>query len=206
MSSTRAPRPTRHQVVRVMDGGVLLPMRSGYETPSRLAIQPQRSHTTAVVEGVVGAIVFHIWLPGGSDRNGVRIHIVLLFCHIALNRKNDLPTRLQVFGLPLFLEHGRELRVVDIASIHRMVWDESPIQWTIWVYGEIDGPIYHTLVLALCRRRHIGAVLLQLQLDLDAHVFEEALHELHRIHEVTPQARGRRELRFKALGIPGFCQ
>ena len=87
-----------------------------------------------------------------------------------------------------------------------MVWDEPPIQRVIWVQGKIDRPIYHTLVLALCRRRHIRAVLLQLQLDLDAHVFEEALHELHGIHQVTPQARSRRELRLKALGIPGFHQ
>src|SRR5689334_16341805 len=102
-----------------------------------LAIQPQGSHPTAEVEGVVGAIVLHIGLPGARDRDGVRVHIVLLLCHISLNRKNKLPAFLHVLGAPLFLKHGRELRVVDIAPVHRMVGDEPAIQRAIWIRGEI---------------------------------------------------------------------
>src|SRR5262245_38703826 len=43
-----------------------------------LPLQPQGSDPTAVVEGLVGGIVLHIGLPGGSERVGVRVHVVLL--------------------------------------------------------------------------------------------------------------------------------
>src|SRR5262249_32892096 len=85
--------------------------------PRPLPLQPQRSSTTAVVEALVGGIVLHIRLPGGGNHTGVRIHVVLLLGFIALKRKNDLPACLQVLGAPLFLEHGRDLGVVDVASV-----------------------------------------------------------------------------------------
>ena len=88
-----------------------------YAPPVRLAIQPQGGGTTAVVEGLVGGIVLHIRLPGAGHHGGVRVHIVLLLGHIALKLINELLARLQVPGAPLFLEQGRERRVVDIAPV-----------------------------------------------------------------------------------------
>src|SRR6516162_1348640 len=73
-----------------------------------LPLQPQRCNTTAIVEALVGGIVLHIRVPGGGKHTGVRVHVVLLLGLIALKRKNDLPACLQVFGAPLFLEHGRD--------------------------------------------------------------------------------------------------
>ena len=55
------------------------------------------------------------------------------------------------------------------------------------------------------RRGHIGAILLELQLRLDADVFEIALDQLHGIEQVRAIATGDRERRFKALGKPGFA-
>src|SRR4030095_8139811 len=95
---------------------------------------------------------------------------------ILLKRMHDLLAGLQVLDPPLFLEHGRDLGVVNIASVERMVWDISAIRWAIWFPGATGGPIHHALVLALHRRRHIRAVLLKLQLGVDTNVFEEALH------------------------------
>src|SRR5713226_10781135 len=59
-----------------------------------LPVQPQRRGAIAVVEAVVGGKVLHIRLPGGRDRGGVQVHIVLLLCHIPLNVEDELLTRL----------------------------------------------------------------------------------------------------------------
>ena len=53
------------------------------------------------------------------------------------------------------------------------------------------------------RRRHIGAVLLDLQLRLDADVFEVALGQLRGIDEVGgPGQRGNMSWVLKPLGMP----
>src|SRR5262245_20599344 len=57
----------------------------------RLALQPQRGHPTAVVEGLVRSIVLHIRLPGAGHHGGGRVHVVLLLGHITLKLINELP-------------------------------------------------------------------------------------------------------------------
>src|SRR5713101_3124538 len=84
-----------------------------------LALQPQRGHTTAVVKGQVGGKVLHVRLPRAGEHDRDRVHIVLLLGGIALNVEDDFLPRLQVPGAPLFLEHGRELGVVDMAQVVR---------------------------------------------------------------------------------------
>src|SRR5207244_10347084 len=96
---------------------------------------PQGGSTTAVVKGLARGIVLHIWLPGGSNHDGVRVHIVLLLGLIPLELINNSLARLQVLSPPLFFEHGRDLGVVDIAPVERMVWDVPRIQRAIWVPG-----------------------------------------------------------------------
>jgi hypothetical protein len=66
--------------------------------------------------------------------------------------------------------------VVDMAPVLRMVWGEPPVQRAIWLQGETDRTVDHALVLALRRCRYIRAILLELQLHLNADVPEEALH------------------------------
>src|SRR5215475_12642346 len=100
----------------------------GINATGYLAIQPQGGHTTAVVEALVGSIVLHIRLPGGGERVGVRVYIVLLLSLIALKLINDLSACLQVFGTPLCLEHGRDFGVVDMAPVEQMVWVVPCIQ------------------------------------------------------------------------------
>ena len=62
------------------------------------------------------------------------------------------------------------------------------------------------LELALHGGRHVGPVLLGLQLRLDADLFEIALHQLRVIDEVAGEPRRHPELRLKSLGIPRFGQ
>src|SRR5437867_2547180 len=138
-----------------------------YAPPVRLAIQPQGGSATAVIEGLVGGIVLHIRLPGAGHHGGGRVHIVLLLGLIPLKLSNDLLACLQGLGPPLFLEHGRDPGVIDIASVLRLVWNVPAIRRAIWVPGATGGTIHHALVLALRRSRHIRAVLLELQLGFD---------------------------------------
>jgi hypothetical protein len=49
-------------------------------------------------------------------------------------------------------------------------------------------------------------VLLDLEVRLNAHFFEEALHQLRVIDEVATEATGHGQVRLKPLGMPGFCQ
>ena len=65
------------------------------------------------------------------------------------------------------------------------------------------GPMRHALELALDRRRHIGTIFLDLQLHLDANVFEIALHQLHGIEQIAAIAhRWHVSCVLKPLGNP----
>src|SRR5262245_1961776 len=68
------------------------------------------------------------------------------------------------------------------------------------------GAHRQALELALTRGRLIRSILLELQLGLNADLFEIAQHQLRRIDQVTAIATTDRELRLKTLGMPGFCQ
>src|SRR5215471_10112135 len=97
----------------------MLPSPTGRGERDVLAIEPQSSSTTAVVEGEVGGKVLYIGLPRAGDHARVCIHIVLLLCSIALNVEDDFLARPQVLGAPLFFEHGRDLGIVDMAQVVR---------------------------------------------------------------------------------------
>jgi hypothetical protein len=75
----------------------------------------------------------------------------------------------------LLFEHGRDLGVVDVAAVARLVGRIQFIQHAIRLPGQADGAYCHTLELARKRRGHIGAVLLDLQFGLDPDLFESAL-------------------------------
>src|SRR5919202_555755 len=67
-----------------------------FMSPPSLPVQPQRGGAIAVVEAVVGGKVLHVRLPGGGDRRGVQVHVVLLLRGIALDGVDELLARLQV--------------------------------------------------------------------------------------------------------------
>src|SRR5919109_583164 len=156
--------------------GFLPPALCSLSPPAaRLALQPQRRSASAVVEGGVGRIVLHIWLPGTSDRVGIGIDIVLLCCHIPLNIENKLPAYFQVAGTPLFLEHGRELGIIDMAAVARLVGGIHAVEHAIRFPGNTQRPHGQALELAQIRGSHISTILLELHLCLNAYIFEIAL-------------------------------
>src|SRR5262249_52680814 len=141
-------------------------------------LQRQGRGTIAVVEAVVGSKVLHIRLPGGGDRVRVQVHIVLLLGYIALNVEDELLARLQVFGASLQLQHGREGGVIDVTRVPRGVRGIGAIQPAIRFPGDAGGTPHYALELALYGRGNERAEFLDLQLRVDADVFEEALHQL----------------------------
>src|SRR5712692_7421105 len=175
-----------------------------YTAGTSIPIEQQGGSTTAVVEGHVRCIVLHVRLPGAGDHTRVRVYVVLLLRRIPLNVEDDFLACLQVLGTPLLLEHGCDRGVIDVADVPRGVGCIGAIQRAIRFPGNAEGTPRQTLELALHRRRHIRAVLLDLQLCLNADVFEEALYQLRVVEEVAPIARADRELRLKTLGEPGF--
>jgi hypothetical protein len=68
-----------------------------------------------------------------------------------------------------------ELRGVDMAAVAQLVWGIQAIQHAIRLPGIADGGEGHTVELAFVCRGHIGAVLLDLDLRLDADLFEVTL-------------------------------
>src|SRR5207249_5981464 len=80
------------------------------------------------------------------------------------------------------------------------------VQREIRFPGNTERSPHQALELALYRCGKIGAVLLELELCLNADVFEEALHQLGVVDEVATKASRDGKLGFKALGKPGFCQ
>src|SRR5215831_12277997 len=113
-----------------------------------LAVQPQRRHATAVIEGQVRRVVLHIRLPGTGIRNGDGEYIVLLLRNIALNVKDELLARLQLLGPALFLQHGQELRIIDMATVAQVARFIHAIQHAIRFPSDANGPHSHALVLA----------------------------------------------------------
>src|SRR5262252_9619991 len=86
-----------------------------------LPLQPQRGDATVKVRGQVWGKVLHIWLPGGSDDRGSKVYIVLLRRRVALNSEDELLTCLRVLQPPLRLHHRRQLGIVDMAAVARLV-------------------------------------------------------------------------------------
>ena len=87
----------------------------------------------------VGGIVLDIRLPGAGDAYGVEVHIVLLLRNIPLNVKDELFARLAVLRAPLFLEHGRDLGVVDVTAVAQLVGRIQAIQYAIRLPGNADA-------------------------------------------------------------------
>src|SRR5262245_13379496 len=132
-----------------------------------LPLQPQGGRAAAVIVSGVGSKVLHMWVPGARDTYAVEVHIVLLLRNIPLQVKDDLLARLTVLHAPLFLKHGRDLGVVDMAAIAWLVGGIQAIQDSIRLPGITDRAEGHTVELPSPRRRHIGAVFLDLEIDLE---------------------------------------
>src|SRR5262245_25678252 len=100
-----------------------------------------------------------------------------------LDVENDLLTRFPVLRPPLILEHGCDFWVIDMATIAWLIWRIQSVEHSIRVPGIADGGEDQALELPEIGRRHIGAVLLDLQFRLDANLFERALSQLCGIDE-----------------------
>src|SRR5215831_17699457 len=105
-----------------------------------LAVQPQRRHATTVIEGGVRRVVLHIWLPGTGVRNRDGEHIVLLLRNIALNVKEELLARLEILSPSLLLQHGQELRIVDMAAVAQVARCVHAIHGAIRFPGDTNWP------------------------------------------------------------------
>ena len=125
--------------------------------------------------GSIGSKVFHIGIPGAGKARAIEVHVVLLLRNVPLQVKDDLLPRLPVLRLPLFLEHGRDRGVVHMAAVARLIRGIQAIQHGIRLPGIADGAEGQAVELPRPRRRHIGAVLLDLQLHLDADLFQVVL-------------------------------
>jgi hypothetical protein len=159
-----------------------------------------------VVEGHVRGKVLHVRLPGTGEHVGVGVHIVLLLRRIALDVENELLARLQGLRAPLLLQHRRDLGVIDVAAVARLVGRIQAVQHTIRFPGNTDGPHGHAVELAHERRREIRSILLELHLGLDANILEKPLHQLHGIRQVGAVATGGINLCLQTLRETRFGQ
>src|SRR5262245_37905327 len=91
---------------------------------------------------------------------------------IALNVVDELSARFQILGASLGLDHGRERRVIDMAGVQGGISGIGTIQPTIGLPSGAEWTANHPFVLSLQCRSHVCAVLLNLELSLDADVLE----------------------------------
>src|SRR5437867_10899089 len=125
-----------------------------------------------------------------------------------LDVENELLTRFPVLCAPLLLEHGRDFWVMDMATVAWLIWRIQSVEHSIRVPGIADRGQDQALELAEIRRRHIGAVLLDLQFRLNANLFERALGQLGGIDEGGARTRtiGSMQQCFEAFGNTSLRQ
>src|SRR6266511_4414385 len=163
------------------------PERWGYGGPLRaphLLFEPECGGPAAVVEARVRRVVFHMGLPGSDDANRVEIDVVLLLGGIPLDVEDELPADFQLPDAHLLLQHPGQLGVIDVAAVARLLGQVHPIEGAVWFPGDRERAHRNALELSLRRRRHVGAVFLDLQLRLDAAFLELALDELEGVDQV----------------------
>src|SRR5206468_7845711 len=136
----------------------LPPRHPPLAAPANLPVQPQRRSAIAIIKRKVRGVVLHIWLPGACDTHAIQVHIVLLLRRIALDVEDNLLTCLQVLRAHFLLEHCRELGVVDVAAVARLVWHVHARQRAMRFPDNGEGTHGHALELTGERRRHIGAI------------------------------------------------
>src|SRR5438093_8691818 len=127
-----------------------------------LLIEPERGGAAAVVEARVRRVVLHIGLPGSGDAYGVEIDVVLLLGGITLDVADELPAGFQLPDAHLLLQHPRQLGVIDVAAVAPLLGQVHPIERTAWFPGYRARAHRQALELSLRRRRHVGAVFLDL--------------------------------------------
>src|SRR5262245_40340981 len=180
MSCTTSPGSRRGRAKTPRDAitSEEIAIRSRFRTYRRMSlrpIEPQRGGAVAVVEAGVRRVVLHRGLPGTRDPDIVETDVVLLLGHVALDVEDELPARLHILDAHLLLQHAVEPRVVDVARVAGLLGHVHAVEDDVGVPGDAEGAHGHSLEFPQCRRRRVGAELLELQFRLDAARLELAL-------------------------------
>jgi hypothetical protein len=93
-----------------------------------------------------------------------------------------------------------------MAAVAQLVRGIQPTQDATWLPGNDDGAIRHPLELAGGRCCDICPILLDLQLSLNADVFEIVLDQLRGIEDAGAVAPSSMEPRLKPFGKASICQ
>src|SRR5262245_44256246 len=184
MSCTTSPGSRRGRANTPMDAitSEEIAIKSRFRTYWRMSlrpVEPQRGGAVAVVEAGVRRVVLHIGLPGPGDADVVETDVVLLLGHVALDVEDELPARLHVLDAHLLLQHAVKPGIVDVARVAGLLGHVHTVEDDVGVPGDAEGAHGDALELPQCRRRRVGAELLEPELGVDATLLELALSQLH---------------------------
>src|SRR5678815_5076339 len=143
-----------------------------------LAVEPERRRSVAVVEAGVRRVILHRRVPGSHDARGVEIDVVLLLSGILMDVEDDPAARLDVPGAHLLPQHRDDPGVADVARVAALLGHVHAVQGRVRLPGDAERAHGEALVLAEKGRRDVRAVLLHLQLRVDAALLEMALDDL----------------------------
>src|SRR5881397_2190391 len=194
MSCTASPGISRGSVKTIAlamssEGTATSNLRARYRlstpawSPRASAIQPGGHEAAAVVVAEARRVVLEGAFPYADVDAGRHLHVVLLLGQMALDVEDDLAPLGHVGGAPLAHQHVGHHRVVDVALVLELAGIVLTEEEVVGLEEPRLRAVGHGVELAVEARRDVGAVLLGVDLGVDADVLEVFLHELHRVHE-----------------------
>jgi hypothetical protein len=152
-------------------------------------VDPGSHHPAAEVEAVVRHVVLDVRLPRRDDVHRAVHAEVAVLGRVPLDVVDDLPALGHVERAPLELDHLGELRIVDRHDVHGLLGHEDPVEIRLGVGPGAAEADVHLVELAVDRAGDEGAVLLQLQVDVESGRLPVLHVDLDGIEEVGAIAR-----------------
>src|SRR5215510_12254775 len=168
------------------------------------AFDPGDHEAPAVIMADVRAEVLYVGLPGRHRAHRGAIQRVYLRGDVALDVVDDLAALGHVEGPALQLDHVGELGIVHSRSVQRLPGHEVAVEVTVGIRPLAEEPRGHLVELAEERGGDEGAVLLHLELHLDAALLPTRHGHFDPVHVVGAVAGRGLHGRLEAIGMSGL--
>src|SRR5215831_5436144 len=168
------------------------------------AVEPGDHEAPAVIMADVRAEVLYVGLPGRHRAHRGAVQRVYLRGDVALDVVDDLAALGHVEGPALQLDHVGELGIVHSRSVQRLPGHEVAVEVAVGIRPLAEEPRGHLVEFAEERGGDEGAVLLHLELHLDAALLPARQGHFDPVHVVGAVAGRGLHGRLEAIGMSGL--
>src|SRR5882762_9727056 len=155
----------------------------GAPAPASRPVQPRGGQPPAEIVAEVRRVVLQRALPRRDAEPRVDLDVVLLLREVALDLVDELAPLDGVEGAPLAHDQVRHHRIGDVALVLRLAGHAVAVEIAVRLEKVGLWPERHRVELALEARREVAAVLLLIELRVDADVLEVLQHQLHLVDQ-----------------------